>query len=120
MGRSWPTLIVAWVLLSVTMVGFETIFVFWICCSALSTRLNCEAEKTDVSARSVAAVLAIELSRLSALSAVSVRELLVPFAPVVVVVLVGEPFVPVVDVFVGVPLVEVTLAVLVEPLVCAF
>ena len=107
----------AWLLLSVTMVGLETTLVFWSVWRALRTSWKSEAENTALRARAVLSLLTSELRLLKTLSTVSVVAALVPRVPVTVVELLRAPVVPVVEVAVGVPLVEVTELLLVEPLV---
>src|SRR5687767_1653959 len=120
MGRSWPTLITASWLLSVTIVGLETTLVLCSVCSALRTSVKSVAEKTAVSERAVAPPFATEFRKLTALLAVFVRALFVPLLLVVVEVESRLPVVPVVEVAVVRPLDDVTVALLFAPLVCVF
>src|SRR5688572_9509607 len=97
------------------MVGFETTFVFCSDCSALRTRLKSEAENTALRAREVAPLFSRELRLLIVLpispTVVPVVELVVPW----VAVFARSPEVPVEEVEVIAPLLELTEPEVVEP-----
>src|SRR4051812_32354949 len=102
------------------MVGLEMTLVFCSDCSALSTRVKSLAENTAFNERLVPSLLSRELRLLNALFTPSAIVLFVPLLFVVVVPLLSAPVVPVAAVDVTVPPEELTVLVLVEPLVWPF
>src|ERR1043165_2184272 len=108
----------ACLLFSVTIVGFETIFDFCTCCSALRTKLKSLAENTADNDRFVASLLVRERRLLSTLLTVVVPVSVIPLMMEELLSDARVPVVPVVEVTVGVPLLDVMVELELDPLVC--
>src|ERR1017187_1442529 len=111
MGNCWPTLIVASVLLSVTIVGLETIFESLSWWSAERTSLNWSAENTAASTLLDVPPPVIDWATPFAV--------VMPLATEFPIVLARLLVVPVVELLVMTPLIDATVAELFDPFVSA-